>query len=85
MKMPTIMPKVYHVCNRYNPFNNRCVITGPSQQKWTTALEVKRVSCKGGSYQDEVCVEQASTGVEVNTKVRHAIILQSVCECGVSR
>ena len=40
---------------------------------------------EGGSYQDEVCVEQASAGVEVNTKVRHAIILQSVYECGVSR
>ena len=82
MKMPTIK---YHVCNCYDPFNIRCVITGPSQQKWTTALEVKREPCRGGSNRDEVCVEQASAGVEVNTKVRHAIILQSVYECGVSR
>ena len=50
--------------------STKCVLTGPNQHRWTTALEVERIQCKLGYYsEDEVCIEQpAAAGAGVNTK-----------------
>ena len=48
----------------------RCILTGPNQQRWSTALEVERVQCNQGiNQEDYTCIEPASAGAGVNTKV----------------
>ena len=45
--------------------STKCVLTGPNQQRWTTALEVERIQCKQDNFQGfDVCIKAASAGVD---------------------